>query len=230
MSQTDGCEARSGGVVISQADLEEHIRRDGSGCWLWTRNVDSAGYGRLFVGRRRSLRAHRAVWVAYGGMFLPGRWHLDHLCRVRHCVNPAHLRPVTPRENTLAPGSEAPSKKNTEKTHCRCGREFTPEPLRPGRRWCEPCCTVRDRKYEKAHREAARARGAKYKASHRKELRASARAARVRDPEKHRTADRQSYQRNKQARSRRNVAYHKAHREEILARKRQRYQEAKRAG
>jgi hypothetical protein len=30
---------------------------------------------------------------------IPADLQLDHLCRVRNCVNPAHLEPVTPREN-----------------------------------------------------------------------------------------------------------------------------------
>jgi hypothetical protein len=35
---------------------------------------------------------------AYGP--IPARLHIDHLCRVRRCVNPAHLDAVTSKENT----------------------------------------------------------------------------------------------------------------------------------
>lgn len=73
------------------------VDKDASGCWLWTGVLNSHGYGRL---RRagRFVPAHRHFYVMLRGQ-IPDGLELDHLCRVRHCVNPDHLEPVTRAEN-----------------------------------------------------------------------------------------------------------------------------------
>lgn len=53
---------------------------------------------------------------------MPAGLGLDHLCRVRRCVNPAHLEPVTDRVNILR--GQAPSAVNAAKTHCIRGHPF----------------------------------------------------------------------------------------------------------
>lgn len=65
-----------------------------SPCWVWQRKLNHAGYGRL---DSRTL-AHRAFYVEAKGP-IPEGLALDHLCRVRACVNPDHLEPVTDAEN-----------------------------------------------------------------------------------------------------------------------------------
>lgn len=70
-----------------------------SGCWLFFGALVKGGYGNLKI-RGVNKRAHRYVW-----RMLRGRWPrkmLDHKCRQRCCVNPAHLRDVCNRTNTLA--------------------------------------------------------------------------------------------------------------------------------
>jgi hypothetical protein len=73
----------------------------GQGCWLWTGSISTNGYGRLSVDGKETA-AHRVFYEALVG---PIPWHgkryLDHLCRVRHCVNPDHVEPVTQQENSL---------------------------------------------------------------------------------------------------------------------------------
>jgi hypothetical protein len=68
-------------------------------CWPWTGSLSSTGYGRLNINGRPHL-AHRISYVAHVGPLPEGNWVIDHLCRVKHCVNPAHLDLVPSRVNT----------------------------------------------------------------------------------------------------------------------------------
>ena len=70
-----------------------------TGCWLWTRALQPAGYGRISV-NGRLIYTHRAAYEAFVGP-IPEGMDIDHLCRVRSCCNPDHLEPVTRRENLL---------------------------------------------------------------------------------------------------------------------------------
>jgi hypothetical protein len=68
-----------------------------SGCWLWTGAVSSEGYA-VFEVAGKQVRAHRFSYERYRGK-IPGDLTIDHLCRVRCCVNPNHLEVVTIQEN-----------------------------------------------------------------------------------------------------------------------------------
>lgn len=73
----------------------------GNGCWLWKGVVDPTnGYGRLAAGRRSDglLFAHVASYLLHVGP-VPTGLVIDHICRVRACVRPDHLEPVTNLEN-----------------------------------------------------------------------------------------------------------------------------------
>ncbi len=94
-----------------------------SGCWLWVGATKPSGYGTFQVGSS-TLTAHRHSFTILASPIPPGL-QLDHLCRVRCCVNPAHLEPVTNQENQLRGFS--PTGENARKTHCDNGHEYTPE-------------------------------------------------------------------------------------------------------
>lgn len=69
-------------------------------CWEWLGTVNDSGYG--YIGRpgRNSgtIRVHRLAYELLVGP-IPAELELDHLCRSRSCVNPAHLEAVTHLEN-----------------------------------------------------------------------------------------------------------------------------------
>lgn len=70
-----------------------------SGCWIWTGALYPNGYGQFKrANSRKNVVAHRGFYELVHGPIQTGL-DLDHLCRVRCCVNPDHLQPVTRREN-----------------------------------------------------------------------------------------------------------------------------------
>ena len=72
--------------------------RKGDGCWEWLAHRNQAGYGRVSV-HGRLVAAHKVAWMlAFGSFPAPGI-DLDHQCHNKGCVNPAHLRPSTRKQN-----------------------------------------------------------------------------------------------------------------------------------
>ena len=66
-------------------------------CWLWTSAKNIDGYG-IFRINGKNILSHRLSYELYIGK-IPEGLQIDHLCRVRDCVNPDHLDPVTQAEN-----------------------------------------------------------------------------------------------------------------------------------
>lgn len=114
-------------------------------CWIWKGARTSNGYGSFNVGGQRTVPAHRFAYELLVGP-IPEGLDLDHLCRVRHCVNPMHLEPVTNAENILR--GEAPPAVNARRDRCKRGHEFTPENTYTtgarGDRQCRTCRRERD--------------------------------------------------------------------------------------
>lgn len=132
-------------VVLSDRDrarFESHVDRTDH-CWLWLSTIGEDGYARFWLNGTRRV-AHRIAYMLTGREIPPGMV-IDHACRVRHCVNPDHLRPLTNRENVLI--GIGLSAVNARKTHCKHGHEFTPENTRistEGFRVCRTCHRQRE--------------------------------------------------------------------------------------
>jgi hypothetical protein len=126
-------------------------------CWLW-QGARTQGYGYVYLGGRSPTgskllgRVHRLTYQWEHGP-IPPKLQIDHLCRVRHCVNPDHLELVTTAENTRR-GINV----NRLKSHCINGHEYsernTIRSLSKGywRRKCRVCYNKRRNKWRRDKR------------------------------------------------------------------------------
>lgn len=107
-----------------------------STCWLWT-GTCPLGYGQFTIRAGIKVKAHRFAYEALIGP-IPDGMELDHLCRVKNCVNPGHLEPVTAQENIRR---GVPFRASRLKTQCVNGHPYTEETTSwwHGRRHCRVC-------------------------------------------------------------------------------------------
>lgn len=99
-----------------------------SGCWLWTGALGPNGYARIRAGGKDepTLMAHRVAYELYVGP-IPEGFTIDHVkkrgCVHRHCMNPAHLEPVTRGENSLR--GDSPSVRAWRSGRCARGHDLS---------------------------------------------------------------------------------------------------------
>lgn len=126
--------------------IASHVVTDENGCEVWTGYRYSNGYSGISWNGTQVL-GHRLSYEQRVGP-IPDGLVIDHLCRNKACINPAHLEPVTSGENT----------RRAMRTHCVNGHEFTPQNVyRPGdgKRYCRECRRRRVREYQQRRRAAA---------------------------------------------------------------------------
>lgn len=130
-------------VGINEADFRSFVKITDDGCHEWCGYIFN-GYGMY-----RKFFAHRVAYTIYVGP-IPPKLTIDHLCRNKTCVNPAHLEPVPQRTNTnrgfavLVP----------LRTHCKRGHLWTPENTIRWQtyRYCRTCARNGNRAYQKRKR------------------------------------------------------------------------------
>lgn len=130
-------------------------------CWPWMAGTDKDGYALFKIGSRkdnsrRSVRGHRWIYEKTIGPIEDGKT-IDHLCRLRRCMNTRHMEPVTSAVNT---------KRNARSTatHCKRGPPLSGDnlilrPSFPSRPWpqraCRECANAAARRHGRKTKWAA---------------------------------------------------------------------------
>jgi hypothetical protein len=134
------------GISINERLLARVMRTDT--CWEWNGTHGGDGYARIRI-HRQSCLVHRLTYLLEN-LPIPQGLHIDHLCRNRGCVNPAHLEAVTCRVNILRGVSVAAF--NARKTHCQRGHPYneanTYIRLNARNRHCRACNTLATIRYQ----------------------------------------------------------------------------------
>jgi hypothetical protein len=127
-----------------------------TGCWPWVAARGTTGGYAQYKHDGSMKYAHKVAYEVLVGEVPPETPDLDHLCEVRHCVNPDHLEPVTHKENVMRGQGWAPIL--AARRYCQNGHEFTADniyidPRRSGTRACRQCRYESTKKFNEKKRQ-----------------------------------------------------------------------------
>ena len=110
--------------IFSKIKVSTENFYKGVPCWEWQAAIGVDDYAYFCSsGKFSTERAHRLIYQMFVEIIPSRKQKCDHLCRIRHCVNPAHIEIVTNKENTLRGYSF--SAENARKTHCKYGHPLS---------------------------------------------------------------------------------------------------------
>ena len=137
-------------------------------CWPWTRSKQSSGHGKFSL---RCPRHDKSCMISAAAFAyevsttepIPDGLEPDHLCRNPPCCNPAHLEPVTHKENVrrgtsmlywpIVKAIELERRKT--KTHCRKGHVWEASNIYYDKgkdaRNCRACRRIRHQRHREIH-------------------------------------------------------------------------------
>ena len=114
-------------------------------CWIWTGAIKAEGYGEVGF-NYKVLYSHRVSYELLVSPITNGM-DLDHLCRVRSCVNPLHLEPVTHKINMERGFNRNRNKKRCKRGHLLSGinlKIYGRRGKTGTRRHCRACQRIRN--------------------------------------------------------------------------------------
>lgn len=77
-------------IIAAASRILDKTEMSETGCHICTYSTGSHGYAQAWDGETVVL-AHRIIWEFFNGPIL-NDMTVDHICHVRTCVNPKHLR------------------------------------------------------------------------------------------------------------------------------------------
>lgn len=107
------------------------LERPEEGCWLFE-GLGEDGYGRIYTGAsppeglppKKTQKAHRVSWILHNGPISDTALLVLHKCDTPACIRPSHLFLGTNQDN-MTDMSMKKRGKNSQRTHCVNGHEFT---------------------------------------------------------------------------------------------------------